>query len=234
MSQIDFGPPLPADFSGPVRLFPLPNLVLFPHVIQPLHIFEPRYRELTADALAGDKLVAMAVLKPGRDERDEPQPAIEAIACLGRILAHVQLPDGRYNLCLQGLARVKITRELPLVKPYRRAKVQVLSDSLRTGRESQRENYKRQLIDGFRLQFNDAPGLLDDLERMLKKHLSLAALTDILAYTLPLDMATKAALLAECQVERRAELLIEQHKEVWCSDESDEECGVFPPEFSLN
>ena len=55
----------PDDFSGPVRLFPLPNLVLFPYVLQPLHIFQPRYRELMADALHDDRLIALATLKPG-------------------------------------------------------------------------------------------------------------------------------------------------------------------------
>ena len=57
-------PPL-SDFAGTARLFPLPNLVLFPHVMQPLHIFEPRYRQMTADALAGDRLIAVVLLKPG-------------------------------------------------------------------------------------------------------------------------------------------------------------------------
>ncbi len=52
------------DFAGKVRVFPLPNLVLFPHVMQPLHIFEPRYRELLEDALAGDRLITMALLDP--------------------------------------------------------------------------------------------------------------------------------------------------------------------------
>ena len=56
---------LPHDFSGTVRLFPLPNLVMFPHVVQPLHIFEPRYREMLEDALEHDRLLAMALLQPG-------------------------------------------------------------------------------------------------------------------------------------------------------------------------
>src|SRR3954464_5450973 len=95
------------DFSGTARLFPLPNLVLFPHVVQGLHVFEPRYRQMTADALAGDGLIALVQLKDGEDET-AGRPAIESVACLGRIVWHEELPDGRYNLRLQGLRRARV------------------------------------------------------------------------------------------------------------------------------
>ena len=70
-------------FSGRVRLFPLPNLVLFPHVMQPLHIFEPRYRHLLEDALADDRLITMAALKPGWETDYEGRPPLYPVACLG-------------------------------------------------------------------------------------------------------------------------------------------------------
>src|SRR5205085_1976564 len=92
-------------FSGMARLFPLPNVVLFPQVVQPLHIFEPRYREMTADALADDRLIAMALLQPGWEADYEGRPPIHPICCLGRIFAEKHLPDGRYNLLLRGLTR---------------------------------------------------------------------------------------------------------------------------------
>src|SRR4051812_1530562 len=95
----------PANFSGPARLLPLPNLVLFPHVVQPLHVFEPRYRQMTADALAGDRLIALVLLRPGWEAEYEDRPPVHPVACLGRIVADQQLPDGRYNLLVRGLAR---------------------------------------------------------------------------------------------------------------------------------
>jgi Lon protease-like protein len=73
-----------AGFGGSVRLFPLPNLVLFPHVMQPLHIFEPRYRQMTAEALQDDRFIAMVLLKPGWEAEYAGQPAIHDIACLGK------------------------------------------------------------------------------------------------------------------------------------------------------
>src|SRR6185436_15395049 len=97
-------------FSGVVRLFPLPNLVLYPHVMQPLHIFESRYREMLEDALAGDKLITMAVLEPGWETDYDSRPPISTHACLGKVVAHHRLPDGRYNVLLMGLHRVEIVK----------------------------------------------------------------------------------------------------------------------------
>ncbi len=96
----------PSDLPGSAALFPLPNAVFFPHVIFPLHIFEPRYRKMTADALAGNRLIAMAHLKPGWEElRDDAAAPIYDRVCLSRITAEEKLPDGRYYLVLQGLSR---------------------------------------------------------------------------------------------------------------------------------
>src|SRR5437588_601321 len=92
------------DFTGTARLFPLPNLVLFPSVIQPLHIFEPRYRALMGDALADDRLMALALLRPGWEEDYHKAPTIYPVVCLGRIFQEERLADGRYNLLLHGLS----------------------------------------------------------------------------------------------------------------------------------
>src|SRR6266496_3253962 len=108
-----------SDFGGIARLFPLPNLVLFPHVMQPLHIFEPRYRQMTADALDSDRLIALALLQPGWEANYDGKPAIQGIACLGRIAAEQCLDDGRYNILLRGLSRVRIVEESPTGKLYR-------------------------------------------------------------------------------------------------------------------
>src|SRR5271170_4410028 len=93
-----------------VPLFPLPNVVLFPRAVLPLHIFEERYKAMTADALSGDHLIAMAVLGPGWER--EYRPEIEPVVCLGRIISYEKLPDGRYNFFLQGQIRAKIVREI--------------------------------------------------------------------------------------------------------------------------
>jgi Lon protease-like protein len=118
----------PDTFDGNARLFPLPDLVLFPYVIQPLHIFEPRYRQMTADALADDRLIALVQLRAGWDGNDPSPPPVHPIACLGRIVAAQNLEGGRYNLLLQGVSRVRILEELPGEKLYRNARVELLDD----------------------------------------------------------------------------------------------------------
>src|SRR5262249_49092639 len=103
---------VPSSFQGSARLFPLANVVLFPRVMLPLHIFEPRYRQMTADALATDRLIAMVLLKDEREEEDEERPALHSVACLGKILIDHRLEDGRYNFLLRGLSLDRILREI--------------------------------------------------------------------------------------------------------------------------
>lgn len=114
---------MPTDFSGVARLFPLPNLVLYPGVVQALHIFEPRYREMIADALAGDQLISMSLLLENEsalsDPGEESEPPICQTICISKIVASKELPDGRFNLLIVGVKRAKILRELDAGKPYR-------------------------------------------------------------------------------------------------------------------
>src|SRR5580765_8502459 len=90
-----------------VPLFPLPNVVLFPRAVLPLHVFEERYKAMTAQALSGDRRIAMALLKPGWEKSYYSRPAIEPVVCVGTILTHEKLPDGKYNFFLQGTARAR-------------------------------------------------------------------------------------------------------------------------------
>jgi len=108
-----------------VPLFPLPGVVLFPRALLPLHIFEPRYRAMLADALAGRRLIAMAHV-PERAATAEEPPPIARVAGLGAIVEHRPFPDGRSNVVLHGCARVCI-EELPFKGPYRRARARLLT-----------------------------------------------------------------------------------------------------------
>src|SRR5436309_2332195 len=102
-----------------VPLFPLPSVVLFPRAVLPLHIFEDRYRAMTSDVLDGDRLIAMALLRPGWEKSYYAKPAVEPVVCVGRILSHEKLPDGKYNFLLEGLLRARISQELPVEVNYR-------------------------------------------------------------------------------------------------------------------
>lgn len=106
-----------------VPLFPLPQVALFPGAHLPLHVFEPRYRKLTRDALSSNQLMSVVQVLEEEPTTDSG-PAIAQFAGLGKIVQHRELPDGRFNILVQGVARVHLS-ELPFLPPYRRAKATV-------------------------------------------------------------------------------------------------------------
>src|SRR3984957_14388099 len=116
------------DFGNITRLFPLPGVVLFPHAVLPLHIFESRYRQMTEDALACDRLITIVQIRPPGEWKSPSEPALEEVGCLGRIFKHERLPDGRFNFFLLGRTRVRLTHEIPSGKLYRTSEVQVVED----------------------------------------------------------------------------------------------------------
>lgn len=122
-----------------VPLFPLPDFVLFPGVTAGLHMFEPRYRALTADAVAGDGRFVIAGLRPGWQADYEDAPPIYEVASLCEMSHVVRLPDGRYNLLATGLRRVRVTEEVARDgRPYRRVEVSVMEDEPYEDRSVQR------------------------------------------------------------------------------------------------
>lgn len=112
-----------------IPVFPLPNVVLFPHVFLPLHIFEMRYRQMVADALEGDRLIGMVLLRPGWESDYEGRPPVYPVGCAGLITHHERLPDGRYNIVLRGLEKFRIVEEDASLA-YRLARVESLHEAL--------------------------------------------------------------------------------------------------------
>ena len=111
-------------------IFPLPSVVLFPNVFLPLHIFEPRYRQMIGDAMTGDRMIGMVLLQPGYEPHYEHTPPVYEIGCAGLMTHSERLPDGRYNIVLRGLERFRILgEESPTTKVlYRRALVAPLEE----------------------------------------------------------------------------------------------------------
>src|SRR5690606_38213144 len=148
-----------------VRLFPLPNLVLFPHVMQPLHIFEPRYRALLEEALSGDGLIAMAVLAPGWEANYDGRPALEPASCLCRIANWQKTPEGTYNVLLVGVRRIRLLEELRPDKLFREARVEILDDITAPELEAQQTEQQAKLVASFQ---EILPTLTDSAEPLLK------------------------------------------------------------------
>lgn len=111
-----------------IPLFPLPNVVFFPGTYLPLHIFEPRYREMVRDSAASGHCIGMALLKEGWEEQYNESPPIFETGCIGRLVSLERLSDGRYHILLYGLERCAY-QEQPKAKSYRTAKFSILAES---------------------------------------------------------------------------------------------------------
>ncbi len=160
---------------------------------------------------------------------------METIACLGRIATHHQLPDGRYNLLLLGLKRVRILEELPPENAFREALVQVVEDEYPAAGAEHRVRIQKKLLEGFRRVLPLLPDMHEQVEQSLSSDASLGILTDILAYSLPLKLDEKLLLLGEANVDRRATFLADYLTRLGSpTDDSAGKKPKFPPEFSQN
>jgi hypothetical protein len=112
-----------------IPIFPLQDVMLFPNVLRPLLIFEPRYRAMVADALKGDRIIGMVMLRPGHEAEYEGRPPVYPIGCAGVMTDVEQLPDGRYTIVLQGLVKFRIAGE-DQSRPYRLARVEAMPEAL--------------------------------------------------------------------------------------------------------
>ena len=112
-----------------IPIFPLPNAVLFPNVFMPLHIFEARYRAMVSDALSGDRIIGMVLLRAGFERDYEGRPPIFPVGCAGVITHSEPLPDGRFNIVLKGLEKFRVTGEEG-AKAYRVATIDALPEQM--------------------------------------------------------------------------------------------------------
>ena len=127
-----------------IPIFPLPNMVFFPKTILPLHIFEPRYRQMVRDTKTGDKLIGMTLLKNGWESDYFGAPEVHEIACVGEIQHSEKLSDGKYNIVLYGLSRIQIV-DFVQEEPYRVANVKYFEEKSFNGKRFNEEQKKHLL-----------------------------------------------------------------------------------------
>lgn len=227
----------PEDFCGRVRLFPLPNLVLFPHVVQPLHVFEPRYCEMLSDALASDKLIAMALLEKGWESQYQHRPPVASTVCVGKVISHTPTDDGRHNILLVGVKRARIVEELDTEHTFRIAQVDVLEDHYAPEEAGSRPESMQRLQELFAHFVPEGLAAQESFKQLVGKQLPLGILTDTITYALNLPLAIKQQLLAERNVDIRCRILT-RCLEQQLKSQGDSECGMsqenFPPKFSQN
>jgi len=221
----------PDQFSGVARVFPLPNLVMFPHVMQALHIYEPRYRAMLEEAVEDDRLIALGVLAPGWEQHYEGRPPLRPTACLCRVATHQRTDEGTYNVLLLGVRRLRLSRELPPEKPFRLVEAEILDDVEPDGAPAgMAADLQRQLLAAFKRAMPKIPDAYEQLDQLLGSQITLGMLADIVAYTIDLDLEWKMRLLAECDVFQRTQLLLQAIAGRPAAVSS----RVFPPLFSVN
>ena len=185
-----------------IPIFPLPDVVLFPSVFLPLHIFEPRYRQMLTDALRGDRIIGMVLLKGGRDDIEEPPP-VYSVGCAGLVSHAETLQDGRSNIILRGIQRFRVVRE-DADRVYRRAQIEPLvetaSDAIRGEVRQARAQLETLLASRLETTVGEAmvPGDMADED-----------LVNTLAQYLDFDPVEKQALLEREDAASRSRALIE-------------------------
>jgi len=220
-------------FAGTAPIFPLPNVVLFPHMALPLHIFEQRYRRMVADALAGNKLVALALLKPGWEPDYEGRPPIHDMVCLGRITSQERLASGRYNIVLTGIHRAVVVAEEQNELPYRLGRLELYRDFYPDGPRADRAARQRELLLEFGKVF-PRPAARSLLHQVLEADLPLGVLCDLLAAAVRLPHEEKQLVLDELDVDARSEFLLGQLRQMAQRHAAQAGQRPFPPTFSLN
>jgi len=201
------------DFPRRVPIFPLPEAVLFPGAVLPLHIFEPRYREMLEDALASDRLIAMALLKQCSREEYESRPPFHETVCVGRIVRHEALADGRSNIALLGISAGR-AQEAADDRPYRTAEVLLLEDEL----DAFGSAFRARLERAYAISVQGPEGLAgfeSQLLELLDEDRIPAALINTCALTAPILPQHKLQLLEERSIARRLERLIEFLERPW-------------------
>ncbi len=183
-----------------VPVFPLPNVILFPGVQLPLHIFEPRYRAMVRDVMEAEPpLIGMALLRGDWQEQYEGNPQLFPIGCVGKMVKTVPLPDGRFNILLQGVREYRIQEEFH-DKSYRRARVEWLPQRNQTLEPAQREAIGRLLVSYLQK------------DEIVRKFLTDSGITDELfinffAFQLDLLPIEKQSLLNAATLDERAACL---------------------------
>ena len=185
-----------------VPIFPLPGAILFPRSQLPLHIFEPRYREMVRDAIEGTGRIA--VIQPHRHDDDNQAP-LYAVGCVGELVGIEELEDGRFNIVLLGSNRFRLLREAEIDASYRCAEVDI--EAFDDGEPEPLPLIQRAEVEREARRLGDAMGLVVDWAAVAK--LDDEMLVNAIAQVAPFDVGAKQALLEQESLDGRADLLVQ-------------------------
>jgi ATP-dependent Lon protease len=190
-------------------LFPLEDVVLFPHSMIPLHIFETRYRKMVRDVLESNRLMAISLQLENERIEDGNVPRVASVASVGELVLAQELPDGRYNLVVRGRARIGIDEELPSDEPYRLIAAHEIPDEPPTAQAGQAEideadTALRALVSGLA---ESIPNGGELLKHVAAAQDTPAALANVIAASLVADAQIRQRLLETTSVFTRLEIV---------------------------
>lgn len=194
----------PDDLQRPERivpLFPLPDVWLFPRTLMPLHVFEPRYRQMIEDCLDGPGRIVLGTVLPGHEDELAGAPPIHPIAGIGEIVHHRRLPDGRFDIHLFGLGRVSV-REVESERLYRKVAVEPMVEV----------EVARKETEPLRTRLREAIQARADKPREIPDDAPVGMLIDMLLLDLDLPNERRQDLFAEPHPVRRAREALREHE----------------------
>lgn len=189
-----------------IPIFPLPNVTFFPQTLLPLHVFEPRYRKMTSNCLAGDRLMGVSLLKEGWQKDYFGRPPICKTFGVGKIVDYEQLSDGRYNIVLEGQFRARLIEEYP-TKQYRTARAQVLQDPPIDSCRAQVSALMKEIQALTARVSTLMPSLRDAIQSALAAHPHPLAIASQIASALVMDAYDRQSILEQDDPLRRLALL---------------------------
>lgn len=194
-----------------LKVFPLHGVAVLPGTPAPFHIFEPRYKALVGDALEGDRILAVPSLF-GKSDAHALRPPLKAICGAGIIEAEERFPDGRYDIVVRGLARVRLVEELPQGKLYREFRAEILEEKLPRGGAAALEGELealRQIVYELSTKLpkeSGAPQLAEAVAQMKNP----SSIVDLVAAAAVSDPGTRQEVLEQLDVAKRLEMVIEE------------------------
>jgi uncharacterized protein len=208
----DTAPPSALDLAR-LALFPLPDTVLFPGTVLPLHVFEPRYRRMITDVLANNRVLGVVRLRPGFENDYYGRPPLFSVCGVGRVVKEVALPDGRFNIVVLGVGRARLLEELPF-EPYRVVRAELLPDMETRAPLQWSAWYPKLEALGRQLAPHVSQSNTQDLQRLIREANSAGACADRLAAALIADADERQRLLEQRDPTERLTRVLERLHEV--------------------
>jgi Lon protease-like protein len=189
-----------------VPLFPLPNAVLFPKTPMPLYIFEEKYRTMVRDVVAGNGELVIALMREGLEFKQTGISTVHSIACLGKIETCEELEDGKFNIVVVGVRRVRLIRIVQNI-PYRLVEVELLEDDAYAS-DSEEVVRRQGILGDLFSQFTELAAGMEDPAMDLVPEIDFESLVNMVAMTLNLSMEQKQALLEISNIVLRCDMLV--------------------------